>query len=190
MMYKFKVEYYDEQHKSLLKQYSCYDEIEKLVVNCFTVSEEEFHSYALFREQKNYDGWRTYQELKLKIPSRLLSFKEYFSVNNGLLRSRFSHANDREKHLTEAIGVGAGLALVSQLYGLTEADWERIPETNEKDLDFEIASNGKEYIEVEVKGAVVQNINIKSEISGRARHIKDKKKKNQKDQMMIFHVLE
>lgn len=179
-MYRFKVEYYNDEHKKLLESYSCSGAIEKMIKDGFEVPEEEFHSYALFREQKKRDGWRTYQDLKLKVPHRLSNFKEYFSVNDGLLCSIFSNANDREKHLTESVGVGAGLALVSLLYGLTEADWERIPESNEKDLDFEIVSDGNEFIEIEVKGAVVTNVNNKSEISDRARDIRDKKREKAK----------
>lgn len=179
-MYRFRVEYYNDNHKKLLEQYSCFGEIEQLVVNGFVVTEEEFYSYALFREQKNHDGFRTYQDLRSKIPDRLSGFKDYFSVKDGLLCSVFSNANDRDNHHTESIGVGGGLSLVSRLYGLTEADWERISVSNEKDLDFEIASNGKEFIEVEVKGAVVRNINMKSEVSGRAGKIEQKKKEKGK----------
>ena len=175
-MYRFRVEYYNDNHKKLLEQYSCFGEIEQLVVNGFVVTEEEFYSYALFREQKNHDGFRTYQDLRSKIPDRLSGFKDYFSVKDGLLCSVFSNANDRDNHHTESIGVGGGLSLVSRLYGLTEADWERISVSNEKDLDFEIASNGNEYIEVEVKGAVVQNVNNKSEVSDRAGSIREKKR--------------
>ncbi|WP_040433480.1 hypothetical protein [Chlorobium ferrooxidans] len=174
-MYRFRVEYYNKEHKRLLERYSCYDAIEKIVKNGFTVPEEEFHCYALFREQKRYEGWRTYQELKSKIPNRLSNFKEYFSTNDGLISSNFGQADDRDSHLTESIGIGGGLSLVSKLYDLTEADWEKIPVSNKKDLDFEIASNGKEFIEVEVKGAVVKNINRKSEVSGRAGEIEQKK---------------
>ena len=174
-MYRFRAEYYNEEHKRLLERYSCYDAIEKIVTNGFTVPEEEFHCYALFREQKRYEGWRTYQELKSKIPNRLSNFKEYFSANDGLICSNFGQADDRDSHLTESIGIGGGLSLVSKLYDLTEADWEKIPVSNKKDLDFEIASNGKEFIEVEVKGAVVKNINRKSEVSGRAGEIEQKK---------------
>ena len=130
-MYSFKVEYYNDEHKRLLEKYSCSDEIRRVINDGLKVTEEEFFSYALFREQKNHDGWQTYQDLKTKIPNRLLIFKEYYSVDNGLLCSRFNLANDRENHLTESIGVGAGLVLISQLYGLTEADWERIPVSKE-----------------------------------------------------------
>lgn len=175
-MYRFKVQYYNDEHKRLLERYSCSGAIEKMMRNGFEVPEEEFHSYALFREQKKYDGWRTYQDLKTKVPSRLSIFKEYFSINDGLICSNFAQADDRDSHLTESIGIGGGLSLVSRLYDLTEADWEKIPVSNEKDLDFEIASNGNEYIEVEVKGAVVQNVNNKSEVSDRAGSIRDKKR--------------
>ena len=91
-MYRFRVEYYNEEHKCLLERYSCSDEIKKIVKNGFTVHEEEFHCYALFREQKRYEGWRTYQELKLKIPNRLSNFKEYFSTNDGVICSNFCQA--------------------------------------------------------------------------------------------------
>src|SRR3990172_196163 len=174
-MIKFKVEYYDSDHEKSLSKLSCAAELDKVVKNGLIVPQQEFSVYSLFREQKRHTGWRTYRELAEKVPSRLGTFNDYFSLEAGSVTSRFSSTDDTDKTMTETVGVGASLSLASRMYGLTEADWEKIPVTTNKDLDFQVASTGHEIVEVESKGAVVASVAEKSKVSGRAVDIRRKK---------------
>ncbi len=175
-MIKFKVDYYDPEHEKLLANLSCFSEFEKIKHDGFIIEDQEFHVYSLFREQKNIVGWKNYQELSKRVPNRLQKFNEYFSIEGGVLKSRFTASEERDNSMTDAAGVGVSLSLISRAYGLIEADWEKIPISKKKDLDFNIASTGQEFIELESKGAIVSNTNKKSEISGHAARILAKKK--------------
>ena len=171
----FKVEYYNTEHEKLLANLSCFSEFEKIKHHGFIIEDQEFHVYSLFREQKNIVGWKNYQELSKRVPYRLQKFNEYFSIEGGVLKSRFTASDDRDTSMTDAAGVGVSLALVSRAYGLIEADWEKIPISQNKDLDFIIASTGHEFIELESKGTIVSDTCKKREISGNASKILAKK---------------
>jgi len=179
-MIKFKVEYYNSAHKKLLSKLSCASELENVVKNGLEVSEQEFYVYSLFREQKDQIGFRTYQELKEKVKSRLETFHDYFSISSGSIKSIFSGQNNTDKTMTEAVGIGASLSLASKIYGLSEADWEKIPIAYFKDLDFKIAATDNEMVLLESKGAVVADITKKAEISKPLGSI-NKKKEEQRN---------
>jgi hypothetical protein len=92
---------------------------------------------------------------------------EYFDLESGTIRSIFIGQNRTHTDSTELCGIGASLAVVSQIYGLTEADWERIDVTNQKDLDFRTkASDGQRFVVVEAKGRIVEDLDRLSELSG------------------------
>ncbi len=150
---KFQVSYYNDNHTAKLLKHKYFHKIERLINQGLDVDDDEFVIYSIFREQKNYPGWRTYQELKNHLPYRIDSFRKYFDISSGTLRARFpSKAFDLIQ--TESSGVAASLLLVNRIYDLHEADWQRIPIGKRKSLDFELASNGTEYIQVEAKGTV------------------------------------
>jgi len=139
------------------------------------LSEEEFFAYSVFTEQKDRDEWRTFTELKHRLPPRRAVLEDYFCVHQGTARSRFEEPDDKDSTKTEIAGVGAALALASHLYGLTEADWERVPREETKTLDFRIASTGTEFVEVEAKGSIVKDHRITSSISSQKADIEKKK---------------
>ena len=171
----FDVEYYNKQHETDLKKTSVAKELEAAVTNGMAVDEEEYKVYTLFREQKSQAGFRNYADLKAKLPSRLTAYEDYFDLSSGTVRSQFIDENHLDNTQTEASGVGAALSLVSDLYGLTEADWEKIPKSQTKDLDFEIASTGTEFVELEAKGTVEDSRTVTPGISGHKKSIEDKK---------------
>lgn len=174
-MLKFLVEYYDAKEKKKLSKLSCARKIDGVVTNGLEISAQDFFAYSMFREQKNEPGWHTYDELVRLLPPRIQIFEQYFDLSSGKVISRFKNSDDTDIKLTESAGVGVALALVSNLYDLTEADWEKIPVATIKDLDFEIAATKTEIIEVEAKGALVADTLRKAEVSQRATHIREKK---------------
>jgi hypothetical protein len=181
-MLKLDVDYYNEEHKQLLANAPFHDALEEAIKNGMEIPEEEFEVYTVFREQKQKPGWKSYSELKARLPHRLATFSEYFDLSKGTVRSKFETGSDCDNTQTESAGVGVALAVVSKLYNLTEADWQKIPIQNVKDLDFEIASDGKEMVEVEAKGTVLDGEDITPGISNCKRSIENKKKEQREKQ--------
>lgn len=160
-MIEFDVEYYDDEHKKKLSGHDYSPAIGSLVKNGIKVTEDEFVVYSLFREQKNYPGWRNYQELKQKLPTRIDTFRDYFDTGGGTLKSKFPR-RDFDIKQTESAGVATALLAMNEIFNLHEADWGRIPTTKKfKTLDFELASelasNGKRFIQVEAKGTIFES---------------------------------
>jgi len=179
-MLKLDVKFYDKEHRSLLEKLSSFSAMENYVDNGFLVHPEIFLVYSVFVHQKQIDDFRTYNDLK-RLLSKYCLFEEYFELNETV-RSRFANSDDQRSNLTEEAGVGAALSLASSLYDLTEADWERKPDRLMKDLDFKIASTGKHYIEVEAKGAIVEDVTVKvSKISNKKADIGRKKNEQRND---------
>lgn len=173
-MLKFKVEFYDEKHRGLLEKLGSFQAMKNCVDEGFKVAKQVFLTYSVFVHQKNKEGFRTYNDLKRLVP-KLSLFQEYFQLKSTV-QSTFNDSDDQYKSFTEAVGVGAALSLASNLYGLTEADWERKPDSIIKDLDFKIASTGKHYVEVEAKGTIVEDVTVKSsKISNKKADIEAKK---------------
>lgn len=176
MTVKFNVEFYDDKHRELLKDNcSLYERIEKLISSGFAIDKEELFSYAIFIEQKyGKSCWESFQELQERLPHFRRSWEEIFNFSGGTVHANFDTSLIHTYH-KEALGVGGALSIVSKIYGLTEADWQKIPITQIRHLDFEIASTGKEFVQVEAKGSVVPDYH-KSRISNHKRSIEDKKK--------------
>jgi hypothetical protein len=79
----------------------------------------------------------------------------------------------------ERIGEAVGLSVASNLHGLHQADWARIPKGNTKTADFRrnIASDSVHILEIENKGSIAARIAKKTEsISKHKTNIKDKKR--------------
>ena len=174
-MLNFDVKFYDEKHRNLLEKLDVFSTMNDYTKKGFHVSKGVFLIYSVFVHQKNKKDFKTYNDLKKMVSENQL-FQKYFKINNTV-QSVFDESDDQHKPYTESAGVGAALSLASSLYGLTEADWERKPDDITKDLDFiKKASNGKQYIEVEAKGTIVDDVTAKiSKISNKKSDIEAKK---------------
>jgi hypothetical protein len=118
-----------------------------------TVSGTRLMTYALFKEQSgDTQGFRTYEELQRKLPSRIALFEDYIEVSNGNIRLR----REPVQHITESMGVAAALAVAEQVFPVTDADFEQIPETSRsKTFDYAnslVGSTGTAFVEIEAKG--------------------------------------
>jgi len=180
-MLRFGIEFYDENHKRLFKA-NCerYEHMAKLVVSGFEVDAEELFSYSMFVEQlPTENGWQSYRDLQTELPPFRQTWERHFNCSTLTIYAK-RETSLIPKHHKEAMGVGGALSVVSNVYGLTEADWETIPEHPFiKSLDFKIASTGSRYIEVEAKGAVVPNFQ-KTHLSDHKRDIEKKKRVQRK----------
>lgn len=191
-MLDFDVEFYNNEERNKLKSIDCFSSMVDLVNTGLRAYKEEFLVYSIFREQKNHPGFRTYKDLKRKLPSRINAFQDYFDLSSGSVISKFAARHDKDNVKTEEAGVGAGLAIASHLYNLTEADWERLPILGMKHLDFQIASTGNKFIQVEAKGTVVNDANKSQNIYTHKADIvakKDEQRDKQKNTNTLLGVI-
>jgi len=140
---------YGGGHKPKLDQSPVASQIAQVVRDGLQMSEEQLFAHMIFTEQSRRDGFRTYQQLKSRLPRRQGYFEDYVKTSGD-------HAwvvGGGTKDIVERIGVAVALVILNQVYGLHEADWERIKETsNKKTLDFRCASTGAEFVHVEARG--------------------------------------
>ena len=173
----FDVCYYDSEHKKALQNVACVLSTDSLVQQGLDIDRDEFFTYMLFREQRMYvPGWQTYAELRARVPTRYQQVIDNLDLSGGTVRSVFAGAGTQDNAMVEGAGVGAGLALAGAMFGLHEADWEKIPIRSMPSTDFQIASEGDRYIQVECKGSVVSDSLVSSSISNAKKSIEDKKR--------------
>ena len=172
---KIKLSIYDKKHKELFKKNNPhFDRIRKIDQTVVDIPKEDLLVYSLFKEQKNICGFRTYSDLKQKLPSRIGIFGDYLDLNSQTIKARFNNAED-QKMVTESVGIGSSLAIIGHIHGLTAADWNVKPVGPKKDLDYSISSDGKNIIEVESKGNFGDPDSKNSGVSKMKSHIAEKK---------------
>ena len=157
-MLKFDINYYDAKHESLLAKHKHKDRINKLISGGLTVEEEEFLIYAMFTQQSSNEGFTSYSDLKAKMPSRRDEILDFLDTSEGTVRLKSLNG---QKHITERAGVAAALLIINEIFGLHEADWERIRETSrQRTMDFQIACNGTDFVSVEAKGRIFPGVHL------------------------------
>jgi hypothetical protein len=82
------VDYYNADHKARLLQYPAHEKIKDLIRDGIAIDPDEFVVHTIFTEQKDYDNWRTFQELKQLLPDRLPEFRQYFETAETI-RAKF-----------------------------------------------------------------------------------------------------
>jgi hypothetical protein len=153
----FDCAFYDSGHERELQRTSIYPGLKRAAADGVAIPYSEFKSYAIFREQGDDVDYNTFSELQRKLDKFIPAYEEYYEQSGNMIYLRRSGARQQARTHTEMGGIGAALSLTSRLYDLTEADWQRIPETREKDVDFmrsnpRMASTGMSFIQVEAKG--------------------------------------
>lgn len=183
MSLQLSVDYYNSEEARLFQSYEKYDQINQLIGQGFTISEDELKSHLLFTEQADDDGWRTYQDFKAKVESRKSFIDDYLDFSDGSVKARYVPKRLNDAGMTERVGVSLGINVINQIHNLTEADWIKTEDIyingkRVKDFDYEIpmASDGKRFIQIENKGCVVDNNNYKRpSVCHQYSSIKDKK---------------
>lgn len=174
----FDVEYYNKYHRDLLLGFQEADFIKTLVEEGIDIDVEIFLGLSTFREQSNnHVGFRTFQELWDNLGPRREYLLKFFSIEDVRIQSQWS-ANEMPTDVTESVGVGGSILAANRVFGLHEADWEKIPEGGTKTLDFRFASDGDRFIDVESKGNIGAGRN--NSVSNHRSHIL-KKKNEQRD---------
>lgn len=172
--------YYDEVERKAFANTGHGQLIDNIVGKSIALDRDEFIANGLLREQKlNRDGWRTKADLRKKVASRWSTLSDYFEVLPDGVRATFIDQDESEKAQTETIGVAAAISLLDIAFDGTQADWTKVPVSNDKDLDFERFSDGQRFIMVEAKGRLVGNTELKSGLSDAKSDIKRKKASKQ-----------
>jgi hypothetical protein len=174
---KVAVEFYDDAERRKLHQYPTYAVMENLVKAGLEIPTEEFLTYYLFHKKRpGKEGWRSYAEVGRKIANALLELSEWVDFNGESI-STPSNLAGQDPTITERIGESIGLSVVSQIHGLTAADWDGIPTGPHKSFDYQVASDGKHVIQMEAKGSAAEDNTAKtSSVSQHKKNISDKKK--------------
>jgi hypothetical protein len=176
------VAFYDGEEREKLLRYPTGSDIQALVESPINVPTSEFLSYFLFHRKR--PGMKGYHDLhsirhKLGVALSILDGGVEFNGHSICTADGVRHQlTEISEHLGEAIG----LSVVSRIHGLTEADWAPIEERRGRGapptFDFQLASDGRHFVQVENKGSsVADNRILDSAIKEQKRRISEKKSK-------------
>ena len=183
-MIKVSTEYYNKKEAELFMSYPNYKSIDRKIQRDISILKSEFLATLMFTEQADEDGWRTYEDLRIRVQHRLGDIEDILDFSKSTVNSKQSSRRMMASGLTERLGVSLGLNIVNQFHGLSEADWAITSDKYKngkrlKDFDYEIsiASDGEKFIQVENKGSVCDdNTKKNSSVSQQYTSIKKKKK--------------
>ena len=176
------VQYYDAAERQKLLRYPTRAVMEELVKEPLEVPKEEFLTYYLFHRIKlGTPGYQDYATVSRRLHYWLSAIGECIDYEGNTIRT----PEGAERQLTEVsehVGEAVGLALMNRIHGLTEADWRPIPEQRGRgsapSFDFQIASDGEHFVQVETKGSSVSDNRLLSDaFRAQKRKIDEKKAK-------------
>jgi hypothetical protein len=177
---KVQVAYYDGDEKAALLKYPTGAEIERIVQSPVEVGSEEFLTYYLFYNKRpGKPGYSSYDQLRDNIGRAQNELDGWIVFNDNSICSA-PDAVPQDIHVTEKVGEAIGLAVVNRIHQLTAADWDRIPPIGGRRappiFDYQIASDGKNLVQIEAKGSCVDDNTLKtSTVSSHKANIKRKK---------------
>jgi hypothetical protein len=177
---KVEVRFYDDAEKAKLLTYPTAGVMQALVAKPLEIPKAEFLTYYLFHRIKlGTEGYRDYDSVAQKVHLWLGAIGECVDYENGSVRTP-DGAKAQLTEVSERVGEAIGLSVISRVHGLTESDWAPIPEERGRgarpSFDFEIASDGGQFVQVETKGSsVVDNRVLSDAVKEQKRRI-DKKK--------------
>lgn len=161
-----KVDYYDDSERQKIENnfpddFLFINDIAGKKVN---VSYEDFKVYAVFGYQYDVIGYRTFSDLS-RISMNISRLETLLHFDNEI-QSIVKTIPERPiiNSVSEELGIAGGLTIASEIYSLTQADWQLIPQTiKHKDFDFQLlAASHRKYINIEAKGCINENNLIKS----------------------------
>jgi hypothetical protein len=173
------VDYYNDKHRTALSQYPTKAKIEELVRSGVVIPISEFLTYFLFHRVRALPSrYAGYASVRSEIAGAEAMLSDFVEVTHGALCIS-SHVRQLPNYVTENVGESVSLSVMNRIHSLTEADWVPIPvQSRKKTLDYR-GSDGTHIIQVEAKGSVVEETDLKSSsISKLKLSIEEKKAKN------------
>lgn len=177
-----KTAFYDDNQKNAFKKnypkhFDDLEEFIKLDINEFNYP--NFQVYFLFTRWRRGDSiWGNFNGIRTRVNDYWRTLNDFFKHDTETYRFNSVYPDNNEQTSdSEGIGVAGGLTVISAHHGLTEADWERIPISQHKDFDYEIASTGTSFIFLECKGTITSdNLTKSSAVYAHKAGIADKKR--------------
>lgn len=176
------VQFYDTEEKRKLLDYHTAAVMQRLVADPIEVPKAEFLTYYLFHRIKlGTADYQDYQSVAKRLYLWLGAIGECIDYQGNSVRTPEGAARQLTE-VSEHIGEAIGLAVMNRIHGLTEADWRPIPEQRGRgaapSFDFQLASDGESFIQVETKGSSVYDNRVLSEaVKAQKRKIDEKKQK-------------
>jgi hypothetical protein len=176
------VAFYDDNEKELFKRnYPLeFERINKIIETGFIkVPFADFKTYSQMQHRntaiKKLDSFESIRENIGDLYGNV-NFYTDFDPETGRFNSVATN-NNEQNHVSEGIGCGGILSVMSEIYGLTQADWQRINIQGHKDFDFDsaVVEDFSKMIVVEAKGSIVEDNRLKTHLSNHKISIKEKK---------------
>lgn len=174
------VSFYDHTEETKLLAYPTAAAIQELVAQPMYISKAEFLIHYLFHQIKlGTPRYRDYDSVAEKVHLWLGAIGESIDYERGSVR-RHLDAKQQLNDVSEHVGEAIGLSVMNRIHGLTEADWSPIPEQRGRgakpSFDFQIASDGKRFVQVETKGSsVLDNRALCAAVKAQKQRIDNKK---------------
>jgi hypothetical protein len=179
------VDFYDDGERDALLQYPSASSIQEIVGSSpIEIPTAEFLAYYLFhRKRLGSPRYRDYRSIGRNLHQAITDLDGCVDLGDSIHTAR--KVTRQLKNISEHIGEGIGLSISSRIHGLTEADWAAIEEFAGRSapptFDFELASNGEDFVQVENKGSSVEDNRIQNNaVKAQKRRIAKKKAKLQK----------
>lgn len=179
---KVEVAFYDAAEKVKLLAYPTASVMEVLVAKPLEIPKAEFLTYYLFHRIKlGTEGYRDYDSVAQKVHLWLGAIGECIDYDAGSVRTPHG-ATQQLTEVSEHVGEAIGLSVMNRIHGLTEADWAPITEQRGRNakpsFDFQIASDGRQFVQVETKGSSAADNRVLSDaVKAQKRKIDEKKAK-------------
>jgi hypothetical protein len=161
------VSFYNADEKAKLMKFPTSADMQRIVDDGLDIPTAEFLSYYLFHRKRLGSGdYKSYEEIGRRINQSLSSLDCCVDFTG---RSICTHkgVSHQLNEISEHVGEAVGLSVISSIHGLSEADWTPIQEQRgpkaTPTLDFEYASDGHRFVQVELKGSSVENNQVLSE---------------------------
>lgn len=182
MKVRLDVAFYDEDEKELFKTNypEEFERINKITeVGYIEVSFADFKTYSQMQHRNSeIEKLNSFRAIQQNIGDLYGNVNVYTDFDPESSRFSSIHTNNNEQnHVSESIGCGGVLSVLGAIYGLTQADWQRINIQGHKDFDFDSAviENFDKMLVVEAKGSIVEDNRVKADLSNHKNRIKAKK---------------
>lgn len=173
------VEYYDASERALFLNGRYPAEIANIAGRRIQIPISEFLTYSLFYlKQHQSRKYPNISAVARKIDRADAELSEWVQWDGNSLRVN-DDSDSLDTSITRRLGDAVGMAVANDIHGLNDADWDFIEERPGRGgimtLDWHVASDGNQHIEVESKGRVIANSSTLRGLSGAFDSIKAKK---------------
>ena len=176
------VSFYDAEEREKLLKFPTSSELLEIEARGIGVPVAEFLTYYLFhRKRLGHLEYRNYASIGMKANIALAALDGCVEFTGQSLCT-FNKSHEQLREVSEHIGEAIGLCVIGRIHKLIEADWYPIKERRGAGalptFDFELASDGDRFIQVENKGSSVANNRLVSPaIRQHKSNIAEKKRK-------------